>query len=83
MTFRDISVECDGKDCTSQVKWEAKVKDPNCNMAAHVDTPGEISITWDTTMASAFDNLTLDELTALNSRSGWGDALRRVPAIGA
>ena len=30
------------------VVWEAKVKDANCGMTAHVDTPGQISISWDT-----------------------------------
>mmetsp|Transcript_10948 Transcript_10948/g.23921 ORF Transcript_10948/g.23921 Transcript_10948/m.23921 type:complete len:255 (-) Transcript_10948:141-905(-) len=74
VTFQDIVVECDGKDCTSSVDWAAKIKDDNCNMAAHVDKGNnKISITWDTSMESKYDNFTNTELVEMNSRgSGWG-----------
>ena len=32
VTFTDIVIECDGQDCTSDTKWEAKVEDANCDM---------------------------------------------------
>ena len=31
VTFSNITIECDGQPCTSAVKWEAKVEDPNPN----------------------------------------------------
>lgn len=75
VTFRDIVVECDGKDCASQVKWTPKVKDANCNMAAHIDSKGNtISITWDTSAASMYDNHTRAELFDLNYH-GWATKL--------
>eukprot|EP01062_Namystynia_karyoxenos_P017578 TRINITY_DN1647_c0_g1_i6.p1 TRINITY_DN1647_c0_g1~~TRINITY_DN1647_c0_g1_i6.p1 ORF type:complete len:591 (+),score=265.75 TRINITY_DN1647_c0_g1_i6:124-1773(+) len=74
VTFRDIIVECDGKDCTSGVKWEAKVKDPNCNMKAVIKDPKTISITWDTAAASKYDNYTDDQLFDINYR-GWAARL--------
>ena len=77
VTFRNITTECDGVDCTKDIVWEAKVKDANCNMAARIDypQPGEISITWDTSMPSAYDGLSYDDLEALNGQSGWGKSL--------
>jgi len=72
VTFRNITVECDGVDCTRDVQWEAKVRDANCNMRASIDTEhNEISILWDTSATSAVDNLTLAETIALNA-GGWG-----------
>jgi len=71
VTFRDISVECDGKDCTKDVKWAAKVYDANCNMEAHIESSTQISITWDTSLTSKYDNFTDSELVALNAK-GWG-----------
>jgi C1A family cysteine protease len=71
VTFRDISVECDGKDCTKEVQWQAKVEDTNCNMQAHIDSEhNEISITWDTSATSRYDNFTESELVAKNAH-GW------------
>jgi hypothetical protein len=73
VTFRNVYVECDGKDCTNQIKWTTDVMDANCNMAAHVNqtsTATSISITWDTSAPSKYDKLTRDELVALN-RKGW------------
>lgn len=76
ITFHNIIVECDGKDCTQDVKWEAKVKDANCNMQAHVEkgafdtSSNEISITWDTSLPSKYDNFTDAELVRLNAH-GW------------
>lgn len=77
VTFRNIVVECDGVDCTQAVGWKAKVKDSNCNMAAHVEKgsltkdSNEISITWNPSMESKFDNFTQVELVQHNSL-GWG-----------
>lgn len=36
VTFTNIVAECDGKECTKDIEWEARVKDPNCEMTAHV-----------------------------------------------
>jgi len=73
VTFSNITIECDGQPCTSAVKWEAKVEDPNCEMTAHVDKyPDELSITWDTSLTSRYDNYTTAELYALNGGRGWG-----------
>jgi hypothetical protein len=71
VTFRDIVVECDGKDCTSEVQWQAKVEDANCNMQAHIESSKQISITWDTSAASKYDKFTDSELITLNAH-GWG-----------
>jgi len=77
VTFKNITAECDGVDCTKEIAWEAKVKDANCNMQARIDypLPGQISITWNTSLASLYDELTYDELEVLNGQSGWGAAL--------
>ena len=41
-------------------------------MRAHIDpVANEISITWDTSATSKYDNHTASQLTALNAR-GWG-----------
>lgn len=76
VTFRDIYIECDGTDCTAATEWEGKVKDDNCNMAAHIaqnSTATEISITWDTSLSSKYDSLSADELVLHNSATGnWG-----------
>jgi len=37
VSFRNITAECDGADCTHDITWAAKVMDANCNMQAHVD----------------------------------------------
>lgn len=70
VTFTNIKVECDGKDCTSQVQWAAKVKDSNCNMQANVESSSQISITWDHTAASLYDGVSEEELIRKNGR-GW------------
>jgi hypothetical protein len=70
VTFYDISIECDGKDCTKDVKWTPKVKDPNCDFKANILSSDSISITWDTRMESKYDNYTRNELTELNSQNG-------------
>lgn len=75
VTFNDIVVECDAKDCTKNVKWESKVKNPNCNMKANIISPTSISITWDTSAKSKYDNYTTAELLELNGRGGWAAAL--------
>jgi hypothetical protein len=72
--FYNITVECDGQDCAKEIKWSPKVKDANCNMAAHINTDGTIDITWDTSMASKYDNLTRAELHDLNMH-GWATKL--------
>lgn len=72
VTFFDISVECDGEDCTDKVEWSTNVKDPNCNMAAHIDSSTQISITWDTSAASRYDDIPRSVLSLLNTgKSGW------------
>lgn len=69
VTFNNIKAECDGKDCTKDIQWAAKVKDDNCNMAAHISTDGSISITWDTSLSSKY-NYTRTELFDRNYK-GW------------
>jgi len=77
VTFRNIIAECDGVDCTQSINWQAKVQDPNCNMAAHVEkgamatSENEISITWNPSMVSKYDNYTAIELIQHNA-GGWG-----------
>ena len=76
VTFRNITVECDGNPC--DISWEAKVKDPNCDMTAHINKDGTISITWDTSLPSKYDNMTTAELYALNAKGGgWGERAAR------
>jgi len=77
VTFTDIYVECDGKDCTDDVKWEPMVKDANCNMQANIEDSKTISITWDTSAASKYDNFSENELFQLNFH-GWAT---KVPAL--
>jgi hypothetical protein len=83
VSFRNIIVECDGVDCTQSVNWQAKVKDSNCGMAAHVESgakataDNEISITWNTNMKSRFDNWTQADLIQHNAQ-GWGKEFARV-----
>jgi len=77
VTFRNITVECDGADCTQAVQWESKVMDANCGMAAHVEkgakqtSENEISITWDTKAESRFDSWSEKDLIQHNA-AGWG-----------
>jgi len=77
VTFRNIIIECDGKDCTQDTTWEAKVEDSNCDMRAVVDngskatSENSIAIEWDTSALSKYDNYTAVELLKLNS-GGWG-----------
>lgn len=76
VTFRDIIVECDHKDCTQEIVWSPKIKDANCDMKAVIDkASNEISITWDTSMPSRYDNLTDAELFDLNYH-GWATQLQ-------
>jgi len=85
VTFRNITAECDGTDCTHDISWAAKVMDANCNMAAHVDdyaTKREISITWNTSAPSRFDNYTQSELYTYNS-NGWGARVAKAMLEGA
>lgn len=70
VTFTNIVAECDGVDCTSSINWQAKVKDPNCDMTAHIDSPKQIRITWSTTAESRYDNMTQAELFELNANRG-------------
>eukprot|EP00038_Savillea_parva_P006838 m.166238 g.166238 ORF g.166238 m.166238 type:complete len:256 (-) comp12661_c0_seq1:162-929(-) len=77
VTFTNITAECDGVDCTKSIRWDAKVKDANCNMKANIKSPTEISITWDTSAPSKYDNYTEAELFDLNYH-GWAT---NVPSI--
>ena len=76
VTFRDIIVECDGKDCTQDVVWSEMIKDDNCEMAAHIsDDNSEISITWNTKASSTYDNMSRQELFDLNYHGNWALAM--------
>lgn len=72
--FFNITAECDGVDCASELGWQAKVKDPNCDMKAVINTDGTIDITWNTAMESKYDNMTRAELYDLNMH-GWASNL--------
>lgn len=74
VTFRNIYVECDGKDCTKDVQWTGKVKDANCDMKATPNSDGTITISWNTNMPSKYDNMTRGELHDLNMK-GWATQL--------
>jgi len=74
VTFYDIKAECDGKDCTDDIKWEAKVKDANCDMKAVITSSTEISITWSNSAASRFDNMTDAQIFDINNH-GWARSL--------
>lgn len=73
VVFRDIIAECDEEDCTNDIAWEALVEDENCDMAAHINTDGTISITWNTSAESKYDNYTRAELYDINMAgvSSW------------
>ena len=75
VTFHDIVALCDdGIDCADELVWTPSVKDANCDMTAHVLNSRAISITWDTSAASAYDHLSDVELFDLNHR-GWATRL--------
>jgi len=74
VTFFDIVAECDGADCTNDIKWEAKVKDANCEMKAVITSNTEISITWSNSAASRFDNMTAGQIYDINNH-GWARSL--------
>jgi hypothetical protein len=76
VTFTNITAFCDGTPCTTDIKWEAKVKDANCGMQAVINSPESISIKWDTSMESDYDNHTRAELFDLNF-NGWAKNLMR------
>jgi hypothetical protein len=46
VTFEDVLVQCDGQTITPQ--WKTAAVDEVCDFAAHVDSPTQISITWNT-----------------------------------
>jgi len=48
VTFYDIKVQYEGKDATSNVKWTTAYVENVCNNRAHINSPTNISITWDT-----------------------------------
>jgi len=82
VTFRNITMECETAtqprmDCKELVQWSAKEKEDHCNMRAHIDSSDQIRITWDTSMASKYDNHTQVELIALNTgrRASWAQKL--------
>jgi len=76
--FTEIYVECDGKECSDDIKWEPRVKDSNCEMKAVIKDSNTISITWNTQAKSKYDNMSEDELFALNFH-GW--AAKIIPTM--
>jgi len=77
VTFFDIRVGCDFKECTEQIKWTPKVLTPNCNMKAVINkAKNTIAITWDTKAKSKYDNMTAAVLYDLNMKGGgWATKL--------
>lgn len=74
VTFYDIVAECDGEDCTNDIKWEAKVKDSNCDMKAVITSNTQISITWSNDAVSRVDNMTDAQIFDINNH-GWARSL--------
>ena len=81
VVFYNIKAECDGIDCTEDIAWQVDVKDSNCEMAAHILDSSSISITWNTSAASRFDDVSYGELRRLNSQSGWAKVLREADQL--
>lgn len=52
------------------MQWSAHVKDANCDMTAHIMSNTEISITWDTSASSRYDNVDPKVLAMING-NGW------------
>ena len=75
--FRDIKIECDNADCTNSVQWKPMVKDANCDMQAHINSNGTISITWDTSAQSKYDDKSPQELFDINY-NGWAT---KIPSL--
>lgn len=77
VTFTNIVLECDGKDCVKNTKWTTSVVDSNCEMTAHVDKyPSSISITWNVNGVSKYANHTEAELREKNLRGQtWANAI--------
>ncbi len=65
-------------DCVQSIEWTSAVKDANCNMKANIIDQKTISITWDTTAVSQYDDFTDMELYALNHH-GWATRLSLSP----
>jgi len=81
VTFRDILVECDGDDCTELVVWQPEVEDDNCDMKAVIHSNHQISIVWDTSLPSKYDNRSWDDLVALNARNGWARPMSKEAVV--
>lgn len=73
LDFTITRAECDFVDCINDIKWEAKVKDANCNFAAHINSQTSISLTWNTKGASAVDHLSDAQIAELNRSPGWAN----------
>jgi len=67
VNFQILAAQCDGVDCINNITWAAKVKDPNCQMTAHILSQTSISITWNTSAPSAYDNVDRLDLIAMNT----------------
>jgi hypothetical protein len=72
--FKIVKAECDNVDCMAGIKWSPKVKEDHCNFKANIVSSSEISITWDTSMASKYDDFTAQQLHDLNY-NGWATQL--------
>ena len=89
VTFHNITMECETDkaarvDCKSMAQWSARVMDDNCEMRAHIDSPDQIRITWDTSMTSKYDNHSHAQLEALNTRRpDWAKRVlaKRAPLV--
>lgn len=71
VSFTNISIECDGQDCTNSVVWTPHVKDANCDMKANIDSQNQISITWNNDGKSPYDAYSMEEQVFFNAH-GWG-----------
>lgn len=78
VTFRNIIIECDGKDCNKEVKWNARVKDDNCEMKAVIDEEANtISIKWNVNAVSKYDSMGRKALLEKNF-NGWATTNKKI-----
>lgn len=75
VVFYDIIAECDEVDCKDDIIWSSEVKDENCDMKANILSSSSISISWNNSASSKYDQYTDAELYDLNMHGKWANAL--------
>lgn len=79
--FYDIVAQCDGIDCADEIQWKAVNMVDMCDFNTHITegTRRNISITWDPTMNSVYDDWSEEDLFAHNVQSSGASYHRLVP----